>query len=131
MLSFRQIFRNDDGTPSDDPNSGLRLSLGDFAAEALTDQFNDLNDDILISSQDLCKYLDDAERRASTVRQKKGVVNPKPAQLTKRRRQSTPPDDLDEAREQRFRDEEERARKRRAQDDSSYHTGSTSEPDSC
>ena len=108
-LNFCQVFPNDDGTPNDDPEAGLRLALSDLAAEALTDDFQDLDISFHISVKHLCRYLDEAEQRASIVKEKKGVVNPRPLILKKRRRPGTPPENLDEVHEQRFQDAEKRA----------------------
>ncbi|KAK4986800.1 hypothetical protein LTR66_007737 [Elasticomyces elasticus] len=55
-----EVFRNEDGTPSG--NFGLRLQLKDFAHEELANNVRDQNREIIISPQQLCVYLADAER---------------------------------------------------------------------
>ncbi|KIX09009.1 uncharacterized protein Z518_00087 [Rhinocladiella mackenziei CBS 650.93] len=123
-------FRNDDGSFNDNPDAGLRLFLEDFANGALTEKFHTPKDSTFISAESFHRYLNDAEERASFVKQRRGMVDPRMVPLTKRRRSSTPPEDLDQTREQAFQDEEERAAKRHEQDDLSCRASSTSEPDS-
>ncbi len=84
ILNFCQVFRNDDGTRNNNPEAGLRLSVSEFAAEDLTKNFDDLSASIFISAQDLCRYLDNAERKASIINQQTGWVNNKLAGWTAR-----------------------------------------------
>jgi len=82
-----------------------------------------LDEEIFIPAKDLFTYLCDAEdsdlkSRGSPVC--KGI-NPG---TRKRRRESTPPDQLDEDDEDQFQAEEDRAEERAERDDSSYHGSS-------
>jgi hypothetical protein len=84
---------------------------------------------ISISFLDLCVYLDYAEAAQSAISQEKGESDPVAANLKKRKRAITPPEELEPEREARFQEEEQRASKRTMCDDSDY-SASPSEPDS-
>jgi hypothetical protein len=78
----------------------------------------------------LCAYLERAENRAAVIEQERGVVRPTKPWVRKRRRESTPPEELEQKHEERFREDEERAVERVAKDDSSYKASSASEAES-
>jgi hypothetical protein len=78
----------------------------------------------------LCSSLGRAEDEASIVREQTGVVIPADPSVRKRRRDSTPPEELKRNDEKRFRTDEKRAEDQATKDDSSYKAGSTSEPES-
>jgi hypothetical protein len=125
-----QIFRDEDGVPNLDPGAGLHLRLEDFATEALVETYEDLEGHIFIPSNALCAYLDRAENRESTIKQERGVVKPLKSNVRKRRRQSTPPEELQSDRETRFLQDEHKASQRSMRDDLSYVASSTSGADS-
>ncbi|EXJ82753.1 hypothetical protein A1O3_06568 [Capronia epimyces CBS 606.96] len=121
-----QVFRNADGTPNESPGSGLRLALEEFAPKALSKQFNDLSASIFIPAQELCRFLDNAERRTLKMKEE-GLIEPTPAQLTLRPRSSTPPDEIHEEDKRAWQDEERRQAERSMRDDASYCPSSPSE----
>ena len=84
---------------------------------------------ISISSLGLCVYLDYAEAAQSTICQEKGKDDPLEANVKKRKRATTPPEELEPEREAEFQEEEQRAYKRTMRDGSDY-SASSSEPDS-
>ena len=57
----KQTFRDEDG--NEVSTSKLRLPLKDFACREIGASFGDIDDEIVISSESLCKYLAKAERR--------------------------------------------------------------------
>ncbi|TVY90308.1 hypothetical protein LAWI1_G003603 [Lachnellula willkommii] len=121
------VFRNCNGTPNASRTKGLELRLRDFTTEELADSDGRLRDPIWISAHTLCACLEGAENTASIVKQKAGVVRSTKPWVRKRRRESTPPEELKHKDEKRFRAHETRAEDDAAKDDSSYKTGSTSE----
>jgi hypothetical protein len=84
---------------------------------------------ISIPSQSLCAYLDRAEAAQSTISQGEGENDPLEANVKKRKRATTPPEELMPEHEAKFQEEEQRASKRTIRDDSDY-PGSLSESDS-
>ncbi|KAK4978308.1 hypothetical protein LTR66_008755 [Elasticomyces elasticus] len=84
-----EVFHNEDGTPSG--NFGLRLHFKDFTNEELADDVGDQCREIIISSQQLCVYLADAERFEPGWRRSHSsthTIRPGPV---KRPRSETPP----------------------------------------
>jgi hypothetical protein len=104
---------------------GLRLRLRDFATEALVRA--DLRDPITLPADKLYSLLEAAEDAASIVGQQTGIITTKKPWIRKRRRESSPLEELTQRDEKRFRAEESRAADQTIKDDSSYKTGSTSE----
>jgi hypothetical protein len=85
---------------------------------------------ISISFLSLCVYLDYAEAAQSAISQEEGEGDSVKANLKKRKRATTPPEELEPERETGFQEEEEqRASKRTMRDDSDY-SASLSDPDS-
>ena len=82
---------------------------------------------ISIPSQTLCAYLDEAEAAQLTVEE--GDEDLLWSNMKKRKRETTPPEELEPEREARFQEEEQRASKRTMRDDSDF-SASLSEPDS-
>ncbi|KAI9734349.1 MAG: hypothetical protein M1834_002455 [Cirrosporium novae-zelandiae] len=128
-----QIIRDENGNPTDDAEAGLHLQLQDFAPEALADMNEPLRDPIHISANTLCMYIERAENRAAVIKRERDVIQqerdaPSPTRpwVRKRRRHSTPPEELEQEREKRFQEDEDRASVQAAQDDSSYKASSVS-----
>ncbi|KAF4232367.1 hypothetical protein CNMCM6805_010013 [Aspergillus fumigatiaffinis] len=70
--------------------TSLRLMLKDFATEELTQNYQNLNQEIMISSEDLCGSLADAEERQTAQERQTGSVNRLSPGVRKRRRSETP-----------------------------------------
>jgi hypothetical protein len=123
------MFRDENGIPNTDPQTGLHIRLKDFAIGPLVETYGSLPDEVFISSKDLCAYLNKAEQRYSMVKQRKGIrLIPTPG-LTKEGREVTPPEEITPGRERVFQDDESKAIEESEQDDSSYD-GSSSEAES-
>jgi hypothetical protein len=122
-----QVFRDSNGNPNPFRTGGLQLRLRDFTTEALAEPDGRLRDPIVISANTLCSFLEHAEDKASAVGQQTGVVTSAKPWVRKRRRETTPPEELKYKDEKRFRADESRAVDQAMKDDSSYKTGSTSE----
>lgn len=113
-----QVFRDGNGEAILDPNSGFRLHLGDFASAELCNTFDNLDGTIFLSCATLCTFLNDAESE-------KRVISSRPL-LRKRRRTSTPDEELNTDDERNMVAAEERATKRADRDDSSFKDGLSS-----
>jgi hypothetical protein len=81
-------FRTDDGQPVE--STSLRLMLKDFATEELTRNCPNLDQEVVISSEDLCGFLADAEKRQTAQERQSGSVNRLSPGVRKRRRSETP-----------------------------------------
>jgi hypothetical protein len=94
----------------------LRLLLSDFAYEELTHREVGCEDrDLLVSTRQLCEYLDAAEamvERSSSLGENK--LSPG---VKKRKRSGTPPEDMNSGNEARYVEHEERAAKWRGEMD--------------
>jgi len=118
-----QLFRDEEGRLVPDSQASLQLQLQDFATEAFAEKFPDLTQSIHISAERLFSLLGRAEIKASKVRRVKlgeGLVRNSTPWARKRRRVSTPPEELDSDREGRFEKEEQRAIRKATMDDVSY-----------
>ncbi|KAK4981164.1 hypothetical protein LTR66_001493 [Elasticomyces elasticus] len=117
-----EAFRDDQGNPTNHP--GLRLRLKDFAYEELS-RSNIGNDDreIVVSAQQLCQYLAEAESRAQG--QELLGKHTIPSGIRKRKRSETPAEEVDSGDEARFHEQEQKAAKRAAINDPDYETIST------
>ncbi|TVY84676.1 hypothetical protein LSUE1_G000925 [Lachnellula suecica] len=124
LIVANQVFRDTNGNPSPSRTGGLRLRLRDFATEALAGA--DLRDPIILPANKLYSLLEDAEDAASVVGQQTGIITTNKPWIRKRRRESSPLEELTQRDEKRFRADESRAADQ-TRDDSSYKTGSTSE----
>jgi hypothetical protein len=98
---IKQVFRDRNGKPNTSRTGGLQLRLRDFAAEALAEPKGQLRDLIVISASNLCSFLQRAEDRATFIKQQKGIKSAKTF-VRKRRRDSTPPEELTYRDEKRF-----------------------------
>lgn len=101
--------------------------MRDFATEALAEVEQQLRDPILLLANKLYSLLEHAEDAASVVGQQTGIVTTDKPWVRKRRRETSPPEELTKRDKKRFRADESRAADQAAKDDSSYKTGSTSE----
>ncbi|KAH7403102.1 hypothetical protein BKA64DRAFT_706616 [Cadophora sp. MPI-SDFR-AT-0126] len=119
------VFHDTNGNPSPSRTGGLRLRLRDFATEALAGA--DLRNPITLPANKLYSLLEDAEDAASVVGQQTGIITANKPWVRKRRRESSPLEELSQRDEKRFRADESRAADQTIRDDSSYKTGSTSE----
>lgn len=112
-----EVFRDEHGNPTDGP--GLRLHLSDFANKGLVQRkVGDLDEDITISTRQLCEFLDTAE--AKIYERESLSQDLIPFGVKKRKRPETPPEEMVSGDEARFVQLEERAAKRTAKDDPDY-----------
>ena len=118
-----QVFRDNNGNPNASRTGGLR----DFATEALAGVELQLRDLIFLPANKLFSLLEDAENAASFVGQQAGIVTIDKPWVRKRRRVSSPLEELTQKDEKRFCADENRAEDQTTREDSSYKTGSTSE----
>lgn len=68
LTLFRQIFRAEKGTATNDTEAGIRLQLQDFATEALGGSDRTLTDPICIPAHTLYSYLDQAEQNVAMLK---------------------------------------------------------------
>ncbi|KAJ5949951.1 hypothetical protein N7454_001535, partial [Penicillium verhagenii] len=85
-------FRTDAGTPAE--RTALRLSLRDFATEELSQGLTGLDQEILITAEQLCSFLASAESRQQAQTHRQGSLNQVRPGVLKRRRPETPPEQL-------------------------------------
>lgn len=99
----------------------LRLDMTtrpqDLATEELISS-NVLNDPISIPASGLCAYLDETEHNVAT--QNQGATRTAKPWIRKRRRQRTPPKELDDEPEAKFQKSEEKGMSKEERDDSLY-----------
>lgn len=86
-----------------------------------------LTDTIFISAAKLYSYLEEAEQEVSNLEKESGAPRRLQPWTTKRRRQQTPPEELDESRERKFRKNETEALRLAEAEDSSYENSSEEE----
>lgn len=89
-----QVVRNEDGTPSLDPQTGLRLQLKDFAAKPLVESYGNLRDTLFIPVMNLCAYLKVVEDAELTIKEDTGVAEYLKPGTRKLKRDSTPLQEL-------------------------------------
>lgn len=118
-LTIKQAFRTDDGIPVED--TMLRLSLRDFATDPLLEEYADINQEVVITAQQLCAFLQSAEARQSAQIHHEGSVNTIRPGVLKRRRRTTPSDATGSDDEPTSERETKRGRS-----DSDYHLSSLS-----
>ncbi|KAJ5551683.1 hypothetical protein N7535_000373 [Penicillium sp. DV-2018c] len=88
-------FRTESGLPVDEPKQpALQLSLRDFAPENISQKYPGLDQDILISSRELCDLLTSAEAEHQKQLLDQGVEAPLSPDRRKRRRVQTSPEPL-------------------------------------
>ncbi|ORX95175.1 hypothetical protein BCR34DRAFT_579473 [Clohesyomyces aquaticus] len=117
-----EIFRDDQGNPTDHP--GLRLRLSDFAYQELAhNEIRGQDQELVVSAQQLCQYLTAAE---SKVQQAGSLGKHSIAPgVKKRKRSETPPEEIASGDEARYIKQEERAAKRMADEDPDFEDTSS------
>ncbi|PVH92916.1 hypothetical protein DM02DRAFT_677178 [Periconia macrospinosa] len=109
-------FRDEQGNPTD--HEGLRLQLRDFAYEELAhNELADEERELVISTRQLCEYLDVAETMGGVESLGEHSLRP---EIKKGKRSETPPEELNLSDEAKYTKQEERAAKRIADGDSDY-----------
>ncbi|KAF7858464.1 hypothetical protein EAF04_009064 [Stromatinia cepivora] len=127
LVVANQVFRDTNGNPSGSPTGGLRLRLRDFVPTGLAGAELQLRDPIIIPSNKLYSWLEQAEGGAPFAGQEIGFVQADPPWEGQERRDSSPVEELSQRDEERFRVDESRVEGLAIRDDSSYKAGSTSE----
>ncbi|KAH8714047.1 hypothetical protein GQ44DRAFT_752139 [Phaeosphaeriaceae sp. PMI808] len=114
-----EVFRNEQGHPTEHP--GLRLQLSDFAdKEPALRESRGKDREIVITTQQLCEYLDAAETKVARLKSlSEDSIAPG---LKKRKRAETPPDQITSGDEAKYVGQEERAAKRMAEDETDTKT---------
>ncbi|CAG7961370.1 unnamed protein product [Penicillium olsonii] len=88
-------FRTESGLPVDDSKQPpLQLSLRDFAPKTISQKYPNLDQDILISSKELCDFLSSAEAAHQKQLLGQGVEEPLSPGTRKRCRAQTPSEEL-------------------------------------
>lgn len=121
MLIAVQPFRTDTGIPA--TGTALRLSLKDFATEELSQGQPELDQEIIITSEQLCDFLSSAESRHQSQTRYQGSINRIRPGVLKRRRAQTPPERLSSEDEVYH----ERRQSKRGRQSSDYHPSSSSD----
>ncbi|CAG7924591.1 unnamed protein product [Penicillium olsonii] len=94
-LEAKAPFRTESGLPIDDSKQpALQLSLRDFAPKSISQKYPNLDQDILISSKELCDFLSSAEAEHQKQLLGQGVEEPLSPDTRKRRRAQTPSEQL-------------------------------------
>lgn len=114
-------FRTDTGIPA--TGTALRLSLKDFATEELSQGQPELDQEIIITSEQLCDFLSSAESRHQSQTRYQGSINRIRPGVLKRRRAQTPPERLSSEDEVYH----ERRQSKRGRQSSDYHPSSSSD----
>lgn len=104
-----------------DQNASLCLRLEDFAHEKTCRTFQDIDKDIIVTSDELFQYLKQAEAIVKMTESSHLSQTPR---LKKRRRTQTPEEQLDDRDEDAYAEDEEHISKRRDLDDASYKKSS-------
>src|SRR4051794_12355265 len=103
------MFRDDHGNPTD--HQGLRLWLTDFTYEELAHkEIEDEDTELVISTKQLCEYLDAAETMLN--RSELLGEHALAPGVRKRKRLGTPPEEIASGDEAKYVEQEERAAKR-------------------
>ena len=100
----------------------MRLSLEDFADEQTCQSFNDINKEIFVPSEELFRFLEEAEAIVAMAESAQKNRNPL---LKKRRRTQTPEEQLEKRDEDAYAEDEEHVSKRQNLDDTSYRRSSS------
>ncbi|KAH6708922.1 hypothetical protein BKA61DRAFT_615088 [Leptodontidium sp. MPI-SDFR-AT-0119] len=124
-----QVFRNSNGEAASSPGSDLQIRLRDFAPDDIFDGMDIPQENVTISAEKMCTFLEAAEKKAAMIRQKTGVVKSaivKPW-AKKRRREITPAEELHPRDEKRYKAEEDKVWSQGIKDDSSFSSSTTPE----
>jgi hypothetical protein len=111
-----QSFCDEQGNSTD--HQGLRLQSRDFSYEELA--YNELRDEereLVISTRQLCEYLDAAEAMGGV--ESLGEHSLRPG-IKKRKKLKIPPEELKSSNEEKYIEQEKRDAKRIADDDCGY-----------
>ncbi|TVY58864.1 hypothetical protein LSUE1_G009739 [Lachnellula suecica] len=111
-------FRDKDGIANPSPGIGISLRLDDFATSALHPK--PMSERVFIPATTLTIFLNNAEKAESMIKENMGAKVTLGKVVKKRRRQSTPIEELDETKEKTFKEEEERAEKRARKADKAW-----------
>ncbi|KAJ8058571.1 hypothetical protein OCU04_012749 [Sclerotinia nivalis] len=103
-----EIIHDENGNPNNSAEAGLHLELQNFGPEPMVQPGGSLCHSIYIPVATLCSYIELAENRTTMIKQRKGIFDSIEPRVRKRPRESTPPEELDQRRERRFRESEER-----------------------
>lgn len=115
-----EAFRDDGGNPVE--HRGLRLRLSDFTCKELArEQLGDEDAEIWISGTQLCRYVERAESKVQRALRKDTL----PKEVKKRKRSTTPSENIRDCDEANYVKEEESAAKRIAFRDSDYEDRSS------
>lgn len=114
-----KAFRDEKGNPVEHP--GLRLRLSDFACEELVqEEMGDDDTEVCISGIQLCQYLAAAESKVQRAHRKHSL----PDKVKKRKRSSSPLEEIMSSDEAKYTEQERRAMKR-MKDDIDYEDRSS------
>ncbi|KAH7354792.1 hypothetical protein BKA65DRAFT_581321 [Rhexocercosporidium sp. MPI-PUGE-AT-0058] len=120
-----KLFRDGMCNPVLDSQASLQLRLEDFGTEAFAAKFPELTEAIHISAENLFTFLQRAEVKARRAKQGEGLVRSTKPWVRKRRRNSTPTEQLNSDRESEFAEQERRQAKKAMMDDGSYKASSS------
>lgn len=118
FLLTAQVFRDENGFANPCPEAGLSLRLEDFAAKALCRA--SMPEKIFVPATTLTHFLAEAEGEALMRREYNGVMDALAEGVRKRRRQSTPVDEVDEVKEMKLAEDMERVEKRARKEDKDW-----------
>ena len=124
------MFRDDNNNPNTSIGAGLNLQLQDFVPDTSNESLIYLDDRISISANTLCGYLEYAEEKTRCINSERATSQSAKFTMEKKRRASTPVEELEEEDMKKFREMEKKAEEKAEKDDSSYKTSSTSEAES-
>ncbi|CAE7205668.1 FabG [Pyrenophora teres f. teres] len=117
-----EVFRDDLGNATD--SLGLQLHLRDFACKELVQaQLGSEDEEIHISSQQLCKSLEAAERRVQQLQSGSLIQTFLSPNIKKRRRSETPPEEIGPEDETQYNQQEWNVAKRLKEKDWDYKDG--------
>ncbi|CAI6226660.1 unnamed protein product [Periconia digitata] len=101
-----------------DYSASFRFRAGNLPSPPYIKELGDEGRELVISTRQLCEYLDAAETMV------RGVEllgeHALPPEIKKRKRSETPPEEINSSDEARYVEQEERAAKRIAESDSDY-----------
>lgn len=124
------MFRDDNNNPNTSIGAGLNLQLQDFVPDTSNESLIYLDDRISISANTLCGYLKYAEETTRCINSERATSQSAKSTFGKKRRASTPVEELEEEDMKKLREKEKKAEEKAEKDDSSYKTSSTSEAES-
>ncbi|KAF7908557.1 uncharacterized protein EAF01_004312 [Botrytis porri] len=120
-----QLFRDEEGRLVLNSQASIQLQLQDFATGAFAEKLTDLTQSIHILAETFFSFFQRAETKARRMKLGEGLVRSSTPWVKKRRRDSTPPEQLDSDRESRFNKQEQKTAKKAMMDNISYKTSSS------